>query len=590
MKNIFLISVLAVLFFSFILIGQTDAAILSAVPEKRTVIPGEFLIIDIKANTEDVSVNAAQATVRFPSNILELTEADKTGSVLSFWVEEPLISNEDGTLKFIGGTVSGVSGSALQILKIKFKAVGAGTAEISMNDAVITANDGRGTNVLSMIQGTNIAVSPEAITPKAPEAAAPSAEQPQIEQPQPIEREAVPAAGLPSQPKLRVPLYPDESRWYNHLGEVVTFWDVPDDVIKIATAIDHIPSTSPENVETDLFTGKSFGQLSEGVWYIHVQFKNNIGWGPETHYKISIDTTPPLAFEAGVDEEVNDNPAPKIFFETFDSLSGVSRALIYVDNQEPIETKKTSLILPLQPPGKKLLKVRFFDLAGNSVEDDLEFEILALPTPIIEFVTKRVSRDEAVFISGAALPSAFVDLRVYTKAAEVLKQTAQTDTSGKWGLSLKEPLLIGDYTITATSRDERGALSFPSAPEEFKIRPRTILSIGPVDFGYFEIFIIIILMIFAGAGFYGWYYFGLKKKRESYAIIIARDVEKMHNLLENNLIKLEENLRSLEKFINPITKDIDPTMQEESLVFIGKMKEVLGKIKKYVKKEVEELR
>ncbi|MBI2625967.1 MAG: hypothetical protein HYW69_00025 [Candidatus Nealsonbacteria bacterium] len=67
-------------------------------------------------------------------------------------------------------------------------------------------------------------------------------------------------------------------------------------------------------------------------------------------------------------------------------------------------------------------------------------------------------------------------------------------------------------------------------------------------------------------------------------------MEKMHNLLEDNLNKLESNIKSLEKFINPISKAIDPTMKEESLIFIDKMKTVLGKIKKYVKKEVEELR
>lgn len=590
MRKYFLISVFTALILSgFAFIGQTHAAVLSAVPETRAVALGESVSVDVKINTEDVSINATQATVHFPSNILELVEADNSVSVFNFWVEDPLISNEDGTLKFIGGTTKGVSGNALQVIKMKFKAVSSGTAEISINDAVITANDGRGTNVLSSIEGTSIVVSPEIVAPTPATPVLPP-EQAPVEQPQIIEREPVPAVGLPVQPKLRVPLYPDESKWYNHVGEVIVFWEVPDDVIRIATAIDQNPKTSPENIETQLFTGKSFGQLEEGVWYAHVQFKNNIGWGPETHYKISIDTVPPVSFEVGIDNEVSDNPAPKISFETFDSLSGISRALIYVDNQEPIESKETSLTLPLQPPGKKLLKVRIFDLAGNSVEDDLEFEILPLPTPVIEFITKSVPRDEPIFISGTAISGAFIDLRVYGKAGQVLKETAQSDNLGKWGLSLKEPLLIENYTVTATARDERGALSFPSAPEQFKVRPRTVLSVGPIDLGYFEIFIMIILMAVAAIGFYGWYYLGIKKKREAYAIIVARDVEKMHNLLEDNLNKLESNIKSLEKFINPISKAIDPTMKEESLIFIDKMKTVLGKIKKYVKKEVEELR
>ena len=34
-----------------------------------------------------------------------------------------------------------------------FKAVGSGQAQILFSDAVVTANDGRGTNVLSKIEG-----------------------------------------------------------------------------------------------------------------------------------------------------------------------------------------------------------------------------------------------------------------------------------------------------------------------------------------------------------------------------------------------------------------------------------------------------
>ncbi len=96
-------------------------------------------------------------------------------------------------------------------------------------------------------------------------------------------REPVPAEGRPEMPKLRVPLYPDSSKWYSHLGEVVAFWDILQDVTKIATAVDKNPEPSPENIETALTTGKSFGILQEGVWYVHVQFRNNIGWGPVAH-------------------------------------------------------------------------------------------------------------------------------------------------------------------------------------------------------------------------------------------------------------------------------------------------------------------
>lgn len=574
---------------SIIFIQGADAAVLYALPEKTTVALGESFNVDVKINTEDISVNAAQATVRFPSNIIELVDFDNSVSAFNFWVEEPLVSNEDGTLQFIGGTTNGVSGQTLQVLKITFKAISAGNAQISVNDAVVTAADGRGTNVLSRIEGTAIKVVPETVLPEVPAVSVPPAVP--VEQPEAVIRPPVAVAGLPDQPKLRVPLYPDESRWYNHLGEVIVFWEVPEDVIRVATALDKNPGTSPENIEKELFTGKSFGSLSEGIWYVHVQFRNNVGWGPGAHYKISIDTTPPVPFEAAIDNEVSDNPRPVVSFESFDSLSGIAKALIYADNQEPIESQEKSLALPLQPPGKRTLSVKFLDEAGNSVQDQLEFEILPLQTPIIEFTTRRVSRDEQVFVSGTGLPSAFVDLHIYNEAEqEVGVEMVETDTLGKWAFTLKEVLPLGRYTITAVMRDDRGALSFPSAPEKFSIRPGVIVSLGPLDLGWFEIFIMIVLIAVSGVSFYGWYHLGVKKRREAYAVIIARDVEKMHNLLQENLNKLENNVRNLDKFVNPISKDIDSTMKAESMAFIKRMQEVLEKIRKYVKQEVEGLK
>lgn len=566
---------------------SAQAAVLYALPEKNQIKLGESFNVDIKINTEDVSINAVQTTARFPSSVIELAEADKETSAFNFWVEEPLISNEEGTLKFIGGTTKGVSGQTLQVIKMTFKAVSVGQAQITLNDAVITASDGTGKNVLSVIEGATVNVVSEITAPQAPPVI-PSA--PLVEKPQPVVREAAPAVGLPLKPKLRVPLYPDESRWYNHLGELIVFWEVPGDVVKVAAEVDKNPKTSPEKIEEELFTGKSFGTLKEGVWYIHVQFKNNIGWGEVAHYRVAIDTTPPVPFDAVIDQEVGDNPRPVMSYESFDGLSGIDKALIFVDNQQPIESREKSLTLPLQPPGKHKAVVKFSDKAGNSVEDVLEFEILPLKTPVIEFITKRVSREEPVFISGAGLPSVFVDLKVYKSGQEIIKETIQTDSAGKWGVSLKEPLLIGDYTVIAVARDDRGALSYPSEAEPFRIRPKTIVSLGPLDLGWFEIFIIIALFIISGLGFYGWYYLGIKRKREAYAIIVARDVEKMHDLLKENLEKLSNNISNLEKFISPLTKTIDPTLKEESLSFISRMREILDKIRKYVKKEVEGLK
>lgn len=569
--------ILTCLVFFLTFVVRAKAATLYLLPEARTFGMGQEFSVDIKVNTEEISINATQATVRFPNNILELLSADKEDSTFNFWVEEPTISNENGTLIFIGGTAKGVSGESLQVLKVKFKARGIGMAELTMTEAVVTAADGKGTNILSTIEGTSISVGTEVVKPEPPPTP--------VEQPEKVEREPIPIKDLPEEPKLKVPLYPDESRWYSHLGEVIVLWEVPKDIIKVAAALNKNPNAEPEEIEEELFTGKNFGVLEEGIWYIHIRFKNNIGWGSVTHYKIFIDTTAPLPFEIQIDTGVSDNPTPEIKYETQDSLSGISHALIFIDDKDPIESTETTVTkLPVQPPGKHTVLVRILDLAGNGVEDDLEFETLPLPTPTIDFVTKTVSQGEFVFASGKAIPNGFVDVRVFNKAEqEVFVGVTNTDGLGNWEIIIKESLDRGKYALTATARDDRGAISYPTEPEAVKIRAKTILSIGFVDLGWFEVILIILLLVVSGASIGAWYYTSLKKRRAAYKIIAGRDIDKLTTLLA-------EDLKELESWIQGSKEGFERRAKPELEFHVKSMRDTINKMKKYLRQELGKLR
>ena len=242
-KNILIIT--CFIFLSFFAV-KADAAILYFVPEAETFEIGKEFSIDVKINSEEVFINAAQATVRFSNDILELLEVDKVDSAFNFWMEEPVISNEEGTLVFIGGTAKGVAGEALQVLKMKFKAKGVGLAELTMSSAVVTASDGQGTNVLSVIEGTSIGVGTDTV-PLPDEPDEPDDEP--VEEPEKVEREPVLAGDLPEAPELRVPLYPDESQWYNHLGEMIVLWELPADIVKVETRLSQAPDKKLGDIE-----------------------------------------------------------------------------------------------------------------------------------------------------------------------------------------------------------------------------------------------------------------------------------------------------------------------------------------------------
>lgn len=564
------------------------------VPELLQAQVGESFHVDVRLDTGDQSVNAVQTKINFPSNILKLDDTDKAESVFSFWLQEPAISQESGTLQFISGTTKGISGPTLEVLRLNFTALAAGEATLFFSESAVTANDGQGTDVLSETRGVVIKSEPVSVV-SVPEVIVPIEhilpEQPDQVQPQPVVREPVLALARPKSPQIQVPLYPDPENWYNQLGEVIVFWDLPNDVDRIATALDRNPNTSPENIENILTDGKKFGALDEGVWYVHVQFHNNVGWGQETHYRIALDLTPPLSFGISIDPRVSDNPTPSITFETQDAMSGISHSQIFIDGQTPLNFPSNEVELPPQSPGKHTIVVKVFDFAGNSVEDVQEFEILPLPTPTISFISGSASTEEQFFVSGKSIVSAFVDIRIYDqKQKEAERISVSSDDTGNWNVSVTQNLAAGRYTLTATARDERGATSLPTTPEFFRIRPATVISLGFIDLGWFEISLIIILLVIAGLGLYGWYYLGLKRKRRAYAIIAARDVGKMHELLSKNLNGLENNIKNLENFYSPVSRAIDPTFREESLAFIRKMKEVLEKTHKYVEKEVEELK
>ncbi len=556
------------------LAARAEATTLFLFPESQQAGAGEELILDLKVNTEEAFINAAQGTVHFPPGVLELIEADKTGSIFNFWVEEPIISNEDGTLSFIGGTAKGVSGETLQILRLKFKARGAGTAALEIQEAVVTASDGKGTNVLEEIKGAAVTIG---VSQTRPSVSPPPAVI--REEPEKVVRPAIPARGLPEKPVLRVPLYPEPDTWYNQLGETIALWEVSPDVVSVATALDTNPNTDPGAPEPELFTGKNFGILEQGIWFLHVQFKNNFGWGPVANFRIAIDTTAPLPFEIEIDAAVSDNPAPEIRHATQDSLSGLKEALIFVDGREILRSAAATDRLPPQPPGKHLALVRVFDFAGNSIEDDLEFEILPLPQPTIEFVTRSVAQGEPIFIAGKSIPNSFVDLALLNSSGqEIVKKTVSPDGFGKWELAIDEKLEQSKYQLLVLARDERGALSYP---EEISLRVKapSVLTIGFIDLGFFEILVIVILLVTSGVSLYAWYYIRLREKRSAYDVIALRDLDKFSTLLETDL-----------KALAGFTEEADPRRKHEREFLMSRISETITKMRKYLSQEVAKLK
>ncbi len=544
---------------------EASAATISLVSKDQNFNIGQEFDVDLVVES-DVNINAAQGIVSFSPSVLQLISTDRGGSVFNFWVEDPVISNDVGTMSFTGGTPEGISGQSLRILKMHFKASGIGESIINLSGGTVAADDGQGTNVLSAVKELKVVVSGTVA------AAVP------LETPKKIERPAEPTGKLPSVPELEVSLYPDASRWYKQIGDVVVFWNVPKDILAVASSIDKNPYGVPTAFDSGFLNGKSFGLLEEGIWYVHARFKNDVGRGPVAHHRIAIDKTPPLPFNIEVIEgNKTDSPSPALRFATQDSLSGIDFYSVIISNQEPIRSESGELKLPLQEPGDHTILIKAFDKAGNSSEASIVLTILPIASPEIKFVAQPFysDSDNVLLVRGSALPDLLVLLTVARKSDGVVaaRATARADESRQWEYGFSESFKNGKYIVIAQAQDERGALSLPVKSEQITIKSKPIFKLGFFELNLWGV-IILLLVTLAGSFTGGIWFWKLRQEKLSRRVFIAKqDIAKISNLMKEDLKKLRSAVKTPDSF------------DEEFL--IKNLEENVGKLDKYIQKEVE---
>lgn len=574
---------IAVVVFVLGVSSSANAATLSLMPASSEIGVGEKMTIELRIDSEGVSFNAAQAVVRFPKDTLEVTALDKTESAFNFWLEEPQFSNTEGVISFTGGTPYGVSGGAVGILKIEFSAKGIGTSTLSITEAAISAADGSGTNILSKINDAVFAVVPQRVIPKVPEP------QQKIPEPEQIVREAVPAQKLPAAPVLKIPLYPEQDRWYSLVAPFMVSWDLPLDISGVNTVLNKYPNAVPAQVSEGLFDNKTFAALEDGTWYLHVRFRNNVGWGATAHYKIAVDTQPPLGFEISVIEgEKTDNPAPTLEFQTSDALSGLKEYQIRVGDDDliliPVNDFTGSFKSPLQGPGIKRIIVKAVDLAENGVENSLDVEIIPIASPTITFLTQELfsGEEQGLIVKGAALPDTNVLLtlqKVLKRGGReiVTKATTQSDEKGNWDFTFENQFLKnGQYIVLVQSQDDRGALSLTVESQEMRVKSKPVIQIGRFQLGTGGLLVFLLIIIAGGFGGGAWFN---KKRQEKLAlrVLMAKtDLAKVFKLIQDDIEKLHQAIGT------PTTADDEFRMK--------RLQENVKKMEGYLKKEIERLK
>jgi hypothetical protein len=376
-KQIAPLAVFVVLFFALPFFSA-HAADLSLTPSTGSYGVGQTFTVTVKAVPNGDNVNAVEAALKFDPKTLSVVSVSKTGSVFSLWTTEPTFSNAAGTVTFGGGSPTPFT-STSNIVSVTFRTVAVGSGAVSFSSGSVLAADGRGTDVYKSGGTANFTVT-AATTPTPTPDPTPT--------PTPTKTPDKPEAGNngdqaivfgdpPRAPDVGSKVFLDPNVWYKETEGAFT-WTIPFDVNGIAVELTDNPENKPQDHKDSIKNPPieefkvTKDLLKDGVQYISVNYKNQVGWGAVTNRKIQIDTTPPEPFAANIVAGTDPKSFPTLHFAANDVTSGVDYYEMTIADREPIKVtpdeSKVGYLLKDLEDGTYTVKVIAFDKAGNSRE------------------------------------------------------------------------------------------------------------------------------------------------------------------------------------------------------------------------------
>lgn len=429
---------------TFAIHHSAEAAVVYLAPSSGSYDVGNIINVDLIVNTQGVAINNAEATLNFPTDLLEAVSISKSGSIFSLWVTEPSFSNNSGTIDYNGGLPTpGFTGANGKIISIIFRAKKEGTASVLFASATVRANDGLGTDILSgkiSAQFTLVVSKPTPVPAPAPEPAP-------TPPPQAV-------AKIPAAPVIFSPTHPDSDKWYN-IKDATFSWSVGSDITADRLSVGRISSSQPNVVYRPPVRTKTIKDLDDGVWYFNVQLSNSSGWGGITRFRFQIDTENPAYFNIQPLEgsDLLDSKA-RFKFDAVDKLSGIDYYKIQIDDEKDIIWRDTGAHIyetPALGPGKHLIVAKAVDKAGNYLTDSVEFNIIALQPPVITEYPQKLDSSETLVIKGGTYPNTPVIIWLQRSNENAQSFTVKSDEKGTFVFVLDRKLEEGRYQIWAVT-------------------------------------------------------------------------------------------------------------------------------------------
>lgn len=553
------------LFFIILAPAGVNAATLYFSPSSGNYTVGNILSTSVLVNTQSQAINNADAVINFPASLLEVISLNKSGSLFTLWVEEPAFSNSAGVISFNGGLPTpGFNGSAGRLLNITFRVRNTGLASLVFPSGAVRANDGFGTDVLQTTSQAQFNLVSE--------------ERPVV---------SPPSLGTPQAPAVSSPTHPDSGKWYSK--STATFnWQVPSGVDAAKLLVGRIAIVEPAVLYIPPINQKIIEDLADGVWYFHVQLRNNVGWGTAAHFRFNIDTQNPERFDIKLSSEEDLlSPRVKFIFEASDRTSGIDHYEVQIDGKSPSEIWRDDgtheYEAPPLDPGTHILVAKAVDRAGNSLSNSVEFTVKALDAPVIIEYSPELEIGDILVIKGKTYPDSEVTVWLQRENDSPATRVVKSDARGDFSFVFDTRLSEGVYKFWAQVKDKRGAQSSFTEKFNVAVRKTPIIRFGfwLIDFVSIVIILVALIVLLILIIWYSWHKFKTFKKR------LEKEVFEVEHAVHKAFKALRSDIHDQLKRLEHAKTKRELTEEEEAVE--RTFRAHLDTAEKYIEKEIEDV-
>lgn len=539
------------------------AANLVISPSSVTTSVGKIFTVDLVVNNNVEAINAASAVISFPVGALEVQSVSKKGSFINLWAEEPEYSNANGTVTLEGVALNpGFSKSTGKVLSVTFKALQAGNVSVAVKSGSVLANDGNATDVLKTTGSAFIYVNED--DTKVP---------------------VVPvASGV--LPIIVSSTYPDSTAWYKS-KEASFEWKLPAGVTAVRTVYSDKETDKPSKVYDPAITNRSFTVDDDGVMYMIVQFKQSGTWGQIASYKFQVDTQAPESLKVSFpDGNSTTNVTPSILVLVEDSLSGVGKVTLSIDNGKPIEfpVDPSNLYhLPRQASGNHTVVVSAYDNAGNVSTVSLDYTIQTITPPVITEYTKKVDFDNKFKLVGATYPQSKVEVTLVDGDGAITTSETTSNDAGVFTLLWDKSLASGVYEMRARVSDGRGSVSDYTETRVIIVERMVLVRFGIFVMNWLSVALIIIVAALTVSATLWYSFLQFSRFRRK----VKRRLAEVENTLRVNVQALR---RDTEEFHDVLVKaERKRELTKEEQMILKKFKKRLEITEKEIDKKLEQI-